>query len=86
MTINITNIWKVDGEICISGIFRGVEFQLVHCDTDIDYGWHSINYLPQYSEYKGIDDDCDEWEELIYRINISNLKQLYYGGLVDGRN
>jgi len=78
MSTKIEAIWEIDGEICVRGEFNGREFQLVHCDTEIDYGWHCINYLPQYSEYRGIDDECDEWDDLLNSMDITLLKAKFF--------
>ena len=88
MQLEIQKLWQVDGELCVKGEFKGRAFQLVHCDTDVDYGWHCINYLKEHADYDGFeeDDDLEEWQELIDSMDVLELKKQYYGGLVDGRN
>jgi len=64
--INITEMWLVDGELCVRGTYKGYAFGAHHGDyAECDWGWHELSYLPQYRDEKwdmpdGIYDELDE--------------------------
>ena len=52
MDLKIKQQWTVNGELCVEGIYKGMHFGAVHIDTDIDYGWQALSYLPEYPEQR----------------------------------
>jgi hypothetical protein len=75
--ISITQKWLEEGELCIRGVYKGFEFAAHHGDTDTDYGWHELNYLPQYSNegWDMPDDIYDELDEAINQLDVWAIKE-----------
>ena len=44
--MNITYSHSIHGEPVFKGTVEGQEFAVIKVLTDIDYGWHPLNYLP----------------------------------------
>lgn len=68
MLISINEKWLHDGELCVRGTADGEAFAAVFVNTDIDYGWRELCYLPHYRSELGFTEEQDElsdhlWEQ-----------------------
>lgn len=60
MLIEVKEKWLHEGELCIRGTADGETFSAVFINTDVDYGWHPLNYLPAYHSEPDFTDEQDE--------------------------
>jgi hypothetical protein len=60
MLIEVKEKWLHDGELCMRGTADGKPFSAVFINTEVDYGWHALNYLPAYQSEPDFTDDQEE--------------------------
>jgi hypothetical protein len=73
----LTEQWLVDGELCVRGTYKGYAFGAHHGDTDVDYGWHELSYLPRYADesWDMPGDIYDELDELVFDLDAYAMKE-----------
>lgn len=52
----------IDNEPVFSGTFNNKSFKVLFVRTDIDYGWHFLDYLPTFNEQDAGTDILDDIE------------------------
>jgi hypothetical protein len=61
--MKLTFIKMIDNEPVFAGTYNQKPFQLLYVRTDIDYGWHFLDYLPSFSQQDAGTDLLDLFEQ-----------------------
>ena len=61
--MKLTFIKMIDNEPVFSGTYNQKSFQVLFVRTDIDYGWHFLDYLPSFSQQDAGTDLLDDFEQ-----------------------
>jgi hypothetical protein len=61
--MKITFVKMIDNEPVFSGTYNQKHFQVLFVRSDIDYGWHFLDYLPTFSQEDAGTDLLDDFEQ-----------------------
>ena len=74
--MQITFSHKQDGDLIFNGLWKGQPFMALYKDSDIDWGWSPMSYLPNIDKkYCGVYDyDHDDYDDIQEALNELNIK------------